>query len=47
MFCDNLEGDGDKMGQEFRRERIYIYFWLIGLDVWQRPTQAYRAVVLQ
>ena len=35
------EGDG------FRKEGTYVYLWLIRVDVWQRPTQYCRAIVLQ
>ena len=26
---------------------MYTYLWLIHLDVWQKPTQYYKAVILQ
>ena len=29
------------------RERTYVYLWLIHVDVWQRPKQYCRALVLQ
>ena len=31
----------------FKREGIYIYLWLIHLDVWQKLTQYCEAIVLQ
>ena len=35
------------MGRRFRREGIYIYLWLIHVDVWQKPTQYCEAIILQ
>ena len=29
MFCDDLEGWNGKVGERLRRERIYVYIWLI------------------
>ena len=26
---------------------IYVYLWLIPVDVWQKPTQYYKAIILQ
>ena len=25
----------------------YVYLWLIHVDVWQKPSQYYKAVILQ
>ena len=25
----------------------YIYLWLIHVDIWQKPTQYYKAILLQ
>ena len=48
MLCDNLEGwDGVGRGGRFEREGTYVYLWLIHVGVWQRPTQHYKAVILQ
>ena len=48
VLCENLEGwDGRKMGRKFRRERTYVYLWLIHLDVWQKLTQYCEAIILQ
>ena len=47
-LCINLEGwMGWEMGGGYKREGIYVYLWLICVDVWQRPTQYCRAIVLQ
>ena len=27
--------------------RIYVYLWLIHIDVWQKPTQQYKAIISQ
>jgi len=39
------------MGREVRgrlkRERTHVYLWLIRVDVWQKPTQYYKAIFLQ
>ena len=48
VLCENLEGwDGRKMGRKFRRERMYVYLWLIHLDIWQKLTQYCEAIILQ
>ena len=35
------------IGGGFWREGTYVCLWLICVDVWQRPTQYCRAIVLQ
>ena len=35
------------MGGRFRREGIYVCLWLIPVDVWQKPTQYYKAIIFQ
>ena len=35
------------MGGRFRREGIYVCLWLIHVDVWQKPTQYYKAIIFQ
>ena len=33
-LCINLEGwDGERMGGRFKREEIYVYLWLIHVEV--------------
>ena len=33
-LCINLEGqDGEEMGGRFKREEIYVYLWLIHVEV--------------
>ena len=47
-LCDNLEGwAGWEVGGRFKREGTYAYLRLIHVDVWQKPTQYYKAVILQ
>lgn len=31
----------------FQREGAYTYLWLIHVDVWQKPTQYCKAIILQ
>ena len=38
---------GRKMGERFKKEGTYVYLWLIHADVWQKPTQNCRTVILQ
>ena len=36
-----------EMGGRFKREGTYVYLWLIHVDVWQKPTQYFKAIILQ
>ena len=38
---------GRKMGRRFKTEGIYVYLWLIHVDVWHKPTQFCKAIILQ
>ena len=29
------------------REGTYVYLWMIYVDIWQKPTQHYKAIILQ
>ena len=31
----------------FKREGTYVYPWLIHVDVWQKPKQYRKAIILQ
>ena len=31
----------------FRRERTYVYLWLTHVDVWLKPTQYCKIIILQ
>ena len=35
------------MGGRFKREGIYVYLWLIHVDVWQKPTKFCTLIILQ
>ena len=39
------------MGREvrgrFKRENTYVYLWLIHADIWQKPSQYCKAIILQ
>ena len=34
------------MRGRFKREKTYVYLWL-NHDVWQKPTQYFKAIILQ
>ena len=34
-------------GGRFKREGIYVYLWLIHVEVWQKTTQLCKAIILQ
>ena len=36
-----------EMGGELRRDGTYAYAWHIHVDLWQKPTQYYKAIILQ
>ena len=38
---------GWEVGGSFSREGKYVYLWFIHFDVWQRPAQYYKAIILQ
>jgi len=38
---------GLKVEGRFKREGIYVYLWLIHVNIWQKPTQYYKAIILQ
>ena len=35
------------MGGRFKREETYVYLWLIYVDVWQKPTQYCKIIIIQ
>ena len=48
MLCNNLLGwDGVEEGGRFKREGTYVYLWPVHVDVWQSPTQHFKAIILQ
>ena len=38
---------GREVGGRFKREGTYVCLWLIHADIWQRPTQYCKAIILQ
>ena len=38
---------GWEAGGRFKRERTYVYLWLIHVDGWQKPAQYHKAIILQ
>ena len=36
-----------EVGERFKREEIYVCLWLVHGDVWQKPTEYYKAIILQ
>ena len=38
---------GREMGGRLQREGMYVYLRLIPGDVWQKPTQFYKAIIIQ
>ena len=48
MLCDNVEGwDGVGGGKEVQEEGTYIHLWLTHVDMWQKPAQHCKAIILQ
>ena len=48
VLCDDLEGwDGRWGGRRLRKERIWVYLWLIHVIVPQNLTKHCKAIVLQ
>ena len=37
---------GWEVGGRFKREGKYVYLWLIQVDIWQKPTQYCKAIIL-
>ena len=47
-LCINLEGwDGEGDGREVEREEIYVYLWLIHVEVWQKATKFCKEIIFQ
>ena len=48
QFCNNLGGGMRReLGGTFKRKGTGVYLWLIHVDVWQKPTQFWKAIILQ
>ena len=47
-LCNNLGGGmGRDLGGRFKNEGTYVYLWLIHVDIWQKPIQCCKAIILQ
>ena len=42
-----MDGMGREMGKMFKWEGTWVNLWLIHVDVWQKPTQYCKAIILQ
>ena len=40
-------GMGWEVGRTFKREGTFVCLWLIYVDIWQKPTQHCKAIILQ
>ena len=38
---------GRQMGESFKREGMYVYLWLIHVEVCQKTTKFCKAIILQ
>ena len=38
---------GWEVGVDFKRVGTYVYLWLIDVDIWQKPIQNCKAIILQ
>ena len=38
---------GREMGWRFKREGIYVYLWLIHVEVWQKTIKFCKAIIPQ
>ena len=48
MLWDNLEGwDGDGGGRKVQDGGTHVHLWLIYVDVWQKPPQYCKVIILQ
>ena len=47
-LCNKLEGrDGERDGREVQEGGAYVFLWMIHVDIWQKPTEFYKAIILQ
>ena len=40
-------GMGRETGERFKREGIYVYLWLIHVEVWQKTAKFCKEIILQ
>ena len=43
--CDSLEGF--EVGGRLKKKGAHVYLWLIHVEIWQKPTQYFKAIILQ
>ena len=36
-----------EVGGKFKKEKTYVYLWLTDVDVWWKPTQYCKEIILQ
>ena len=47
VLWDNPEGQGGEgCGRGVQDGGTHVYLWLIHLDVWQKPSQYYKVIIL-
>ena len=48
VLCDKLEvWGGERSGGVFRMEETEVYLYPIHVDVWQKPSQYCKVIILQ
>ena len=47
MYQPRGVGWGERCEVVFKREGIYVYLWQIRVEVWQKTTKFYKAIILQ
>ena len=48
LLCDNQGGGKEwEVGGRFQWKGKYVYLWLIRVDVWQKPTQFCKVIIIQ
>ena len=45
-ICINRGGIGRELRGRFKREGIYVYLWLIHVEVWQETTKFCKTIIL-
>ena len=47
VFIKYKIGRRREMGRWFKKEGTYVYLWLIHVDIWHKPTNFCKAIILQ
>ena len=48
VLWDKPEGwNGEGSGREVQDGGTHVHLWLIHVDVWQKPSQYYKVIILQ